>query len=281
MNVSLGIYYLLVINYGWKESRLQKIHSLLLIIPTIFGVVLAFAGLPYYAWLPMVCQVVAFPLEENLGPVLGLTVLPVAVSMLALSIVMLTIYFGFYHELRHKKRELEFSEKHKKMTEVVFLQSTLYLLAFLTTWPVILAGTLKSGIDGALPYGFGFMLVTVAPLQGLVNALVYFRARTFSRYQAILLIKDARGDKVDRVSIDKIEAEDNNGHDGGSGQPEASEAPSEKPVLDYKFMYDLLDPALIIAFEVEEEDAYRLEYKPRHAFCLFKRQDKSVNEEEE
>lgn len=107
MNISLGIYFLLVINYDWKEHRLKRVQIWLLSLPVLIGFALAFGGLPFYDWLPIVCQVLYFPLEDNLGPVLGFVILPISLTILVLTIIMFIIYRGLVrqiHEKTHNKK---------------------------------------------------------------------------------------------------------------------------------------------------------------------------------
>ncbi len=50
LNVSLSLYYLLSIKYGWAEEKLKRRHDtcVLVIPPIVIGLVFAFAGLPFY-----------------------------------------------------------------------------------------------------------------------------------------------------------------------------------------------------------------------------------------
>ncbi len=50
LNVSLALYYLLTIKYGWTEERWKRKHAkcVLVIPPIVVGLAFAFAGLPFY-----------------------------------------------------------------------------------------------------------------------------------------------------------------------------------------------------------------------------------------
>lgn len=50
LNVSLALYYLLTIKYGWSEGKLKRNHAayFLFIPPIAIGLVYAFVGIPYY-----------------------------------------------------------------------------------------------------------------------------------------------------------------------------------------------------------------------------------------
>ena len=59
MNVSLAVYYYLVIKQGWDESRLKKIRWALFLIPMAVGFAWAFAGINFYDSLNLWCNNVA------------------------------------------------------------------------------------------------------------------------------------------------------------------------------------------------------------------------------
>jgi len=50
LNVSLALYYLLTIKYGWTEERFKKkyVAGFLFAPPIVIGLVFAFVGIPYY-----------------------------------------------------------------------------------------------------------------------------------------------------------------------------------------------------------------------------------------
>ena len=50
LNVSLALYYLLTIKYGWTEERLKRKHAtcVLVIPPIVIGLLFAFASLLFY-----------------------------------------------------------------------------------------------------------------------------------------------------------------------------------------------------------------------------------------
>ncbi|KAL7461664.1 hypothetical protein ACHAXS_002077, partial [Conticribra weissflogii] len=56
MNVSLSIYYLLTINYGWKDGRLMTKRLWFFIPPIVIGLAFAFVGIPFYDNLYLWCN---------------------------------------------------------------------------------------------------------------------------------------------------------------------------------------------------------------------------------
>jgi len=176
-NVSLAVYYKLVIVNGWTERRLRKIRSLLIGIPCLFGAIFAFSGLPYYTWSPIICFVNYFPLEDSLGVTLGFMIIPVSLSILTLTGIMVSIYFSVRTKTRRSSTYQYGTSRSTTVQEKVFWQSLSYVIAFMITWPTIMVGALVAGAKGNLPYWFGLLLSLIAPFQGFINAVVYFRPR--------------------------------------------------------------------------------------------------------
>ena len=173
-NISLAVYYHLVIVLGWKERQLKRVRFLLHGIPVAFGFALAFTSLGHYSWHPAVCFLPVFPLEDVLHTTLGLLVVPVCVSLLILSVLLFTLYW------KVREQCLKMSKFHYGKVSIqqkVFVQSVSYLVAFLVAWPVIVVSSLQSGVQGPLPYWQTVLTVLLSPCQGFMNALVYFRPR--------------------------------------------------------------------------------------------------------
>lgn len=258
MNISLGVYFLLVINYDWKETHLKQVQIWLLSIPVVIGFALAFGGLPFYDWLPIVCQVAYFPLEDNLGPVLGFIILPISLTILFLTIIMVVIYRGFVREIHEKTH----SKKYKQMATVVFWQAMFYLIAFMISWPAILGGVIKGGIDGSVPYWFGFFMAFVAPIQGFVNGLVYFHSRIYSQYQVVLTNEgtssgttSAIKDTEPKEGTKEPEATEDTGVEQQVINLEVPEGPLKEASSSFA-LTDIMDPCYMIAFEEDEEAKY-------------------------
>ena len=57
LSVSLSIYYLLTIKYGWSNSKLKKKNAAYYLYtpPIVIGLIFAFVGIPYYSSLVVSC----------------------------------------------------------------------------------------------------------------------------------------------------------------------------------------------------------------------------------
>lgn len=174
-NVSLAIYYWLVIVKRWKESRLRKAMIYFHATPVIVTIAFAFGGLPLYDWLPFVCHMQLFPIDDHLVEILVFILIPILVTVAILTLTLLNIFFHVRRTEQKAQRYL-YGDK-VSLQRRVFWQSFSYLLAFYIAWPSILAGTLLGGIRGSASFGYSIILLFVIPLQGMSNAIVFFRHR--------------------------------------------------------------------------------------------------------
>lgn len=261
-----------MINYGWKERRLQAIQIYLLGIPIVLGLALAFGGLPAYSWLPIVCQVQYFPLEDNLAAVILLILIPVGVSILALTVIMVLIYRGFYRIRHHEK----YGSKHRCLATIVFWQSFFYLVAFLVSWPVVMTGVLKGGMEGNLSYAFSFTLAFVAPIQGAVNSVVYFHTRVYSRHKGVLVnnvasaVEGGDDEPNENQNPALLETALSGSEETGTVGDTIDCDPEEISETE-TCVGELLDPAFMIAFEETEDSMYTLEPNPKGSNWFFQR----------
>ena len=90
-NVSLAIYYVLVIRNGWREFQLRKIRWMLQWFPVGLGLGLALCAIPSYDQLEYGCHLLPPP-DGELWPVLTFVVLPLTISIVAISASMLAVY---------------------------------------------------------------------------------------------------------------------------------------------------------------------------------------------
>jgi hypothetical protein len=56
LNVSLAVYYLLQIKFGWSERRLKDKRWSLFAFPIVIGLSFAFAGIPFYGNMVLWCN---------------------------------------------------------------------------------------------------------------------------------------------------------------------------------------------------------------------------------
>ena len=175
-NVSLALYYLLVIVYSWRERSLKKIRIYLHGIPLLVGFGLAFGGIKFYDWIDYGCHLEPPP-GNHPWETLVFAVIPVAVSVLLISIFMAVLYIRVRQKSRASNKWRFGFGKENSLERRVFWQAILYTLSFYITWPIwILVYT--TGIDfKSENYWFSIIVAFVAPLQGFNNFLVYIRPR--------------------------------------------------------------------------------------------------------
>lgn len=168
------MYYNLVIVWGWRQQRLKQIRYWLHGTPIAIGCVFASATLQYYSWHPLVCFLPVFPWGEVADKTMGLVVVPICVSILIISALMVSVYWKVRRQFGRAAKYLYGAGS---MHEKVLWQSVSYVMAFLVAWPIIVAVVFHTGMAGSIPYWEVALLATVGPLQGFMNAVVYFRPR--------------------------------------------------------------------------------------------------------
>lgn len=181
-NVSLALYYVLVISQGWKELQLKKIRPYMHIVPVTVGLGLAFGGLSVYHWIEYGCHIQPFTIDDeddekgDLWAVLVFVVLPLGLSILAITVSMIVVYNSVRkRSVASRKWSLGISQA-SKLEKAVFWQCLFYVLAFYITWPIMFSVYLFS-VDVNGPLGLAMAIAFVAPLQGCSNALVYIRPK--------------------------------------------------------------------------------------------------------
>jgi hypothetical protein len=174
-NVSLAIYYLLVIVYSWKERNLVEIREYLHGIPIMVGVVLAFGGIPVYDWFEYGCHLLPPP-DGSMAMVLVLAVGPIGFSIVSIMGCMFTVYWKVRSQARTSRKWSFGASKPNSLEARVFYQSLWYVLSFLISWPILFAMYLASvDVDG--PYALTITIAFLAPSQGFNNFLVYIRPK--------------------------------------------------------------------------------------------------------
>eukprot|EP00804_Cyclotella_cryptica_P010052 CCRYP_020493-RB/>CCRYP_020493-RB protein AED:0.05 eAED:0.05 QI:45/1/1/1/0.75/0.8/5/445/885 len=167
LNVSLAVYYLLTIKYGWTEERLKKKHVLgfLFAPPIVIGLVFAFVGIPYYDNVRVWCNNSAKWWPE----------IPVICSIIAATGIMGTLW---YHVYKNEKRTYRYTYSGSRRSMMVFKQSCWFVIAFYITWvPYLTLQYMLSSGKGYDDYGLILSAATLVPLQGFWNNIVYIRTR--------------------------------------------------------------------------------------------------------
>lgn len=129
ISVSMSVYYLLVIKYGWTETQVKKVRPYLFLVPILLGVAFAFAGIPFYAPLYLWCNN-----EASYWPDI-----PIAIAIGAATLIMGTVCLDVYTKEKATKKYHTGRTGRQSLSNKVFWQSFFYLMAFYLTWPVYLA----------------------------------------------------------------------------------------------------------------------------------------------
>ncbi|CAB9527609.1 expressed unknown protein [Seminavis robusta] len=178
-NVSLALYYVLVIARDWKEFHLKKIRLYLHAVPCTVGLGLALGALGSYNFMGYACHLLPHP-EGSLGTVMLFVIIPLGFSVVAITASMLVVY-GTVRSRAGASRKWSFGVgSASKLEQAVFWQCLFYAMAFYITWPIMFAVYLGSvGVDG--PLGLSLTIAFVAPLSGFTNFLVYIRPKIVAR----------------------------------------------------------------------------------------------------
>ena len=181
-NATLSTYYVLVIKYNWKNTRLAKIEKYFHIIPLSFGIVTATIALSLGLMNPADwdCWIAPDPdlSNEVLAHILQWAFFfgPLWAAILFTSFNMYQIY-RFVRQTETKSDK--WKNKHERLvrTKSVATQNKLYAAAFMCTW---LFPTIARSIqifNGTVPSWIVVLSGTFIPSQGFFNSLVYFRLR--------------------------------------------------------------------------------------------------------
>lgn len=188
LSLSLTIYYLLVIVYGYREQRLKKIRVWLFGSPLLLGFGLAFAVIPFVDVGWSSCQFDVYPRSEFLWSLLLFGLFPILGSTFAIIIILVVIYLKVKAQMSRSERwrfsrhqssvatqqSSAVKSMRQRLEKDVFLQCISYACAFCASWPILaLAEIQATNFD--FPYWFWILVCILAPLQGFNNAICYFR----------------------------------------------------------------------------------------------------------
>ena len=178
-NVSLAIYYVMVVAYNRKESQLKAIQHYLHGFPLLLGIGLALGAIPKYHWIDYGCHILPYSPKYNEGelwPVLVFIAVPLGFSIVAITVAMLVVYWTVNRQTaRAKKWQLGKGSLGQLESQVLW-QCLFYVLAFYITWPILFTVYLAS-IDTDGPLRLTLTVAFFAPLQGFNNFLVFVRPK--------------------------------------------------------------------------------------------------------
>ena len=163
-NISLNVYYLLVVVYGWLDSKLQRIKVYLYIVPAAFAIILAFAGLPFYAPLNFGCWIQPKPYRTTNTLAFLYGIIWIAITTVFSSAGMLIIFLTVYKQsLAGAKWRLGTRTKRKHdISRRVFAQGAFYLLNFYISWPILIVALVTAGSQN---YEYWCCVFFLAPIQ--------------------------------------------------------------------------------------------------------------------
>lgn len=94
-NLALSVYYVLVINYGFRESDIKKLRAWFHL-PSLAGLALAFAGIPYYDNFLWLCHIPPPPIGQSFLYNDGIALVPISAAIVLSAIAMFMVYIKVY-----------------------------------------------------------------------------------------------------------------------------------------------------------------------------------------
>mmetsp|Transcript_13685 Transcript_13685/g.32243 ORF Transcript_13685/g.32243 Transcript_13685/m.32243 type:complete len:423 (+) Transcript_13685:574-1842(+) len=187
-NISLAIYYLLVIVKGWKEKRIAKVEKYLHALPILPGLGTGLAGLflKLYNGAGWICWIApGLPNHpDRHDPSYGVYRLAFLYAVAwfiicFLAMAMLTIYVSVLNQEKKLDKYLSTSMSKKKRTNSIKIrnQAFLYVGCMYMTWLFGSVFRMMQFAGKKPPPAIIVLFVLFFPLQGFFNMLVYFFPR--------------------------------------------------------------------------------------------------------
>lgn len=195
-NASLAVAYSLIVKFGWRDENKDRYRLPFTIIPIIFGMALAIIPLPgqNYNWNgSFYCDITASPLgcDYDDSPetqctrgsnarfvLLYVGVIPFMVLFaIIIAAVVLLIYDVLVQERRMDRYRREGMPLNRSMTNQSTRQGIYYIGAFGLTWIPWYIFAIIEFHQGDIPMSLAVIHYITMPLQGVFNALVYFRPK--------------------------------------------------------------------------------------------------------
>lgn len=180
-NVILCVYFLLVVKYNWTDRRFRKIGKWVHLTVFLIGFGLSLAVIPFatpdWRW----CYVGTPPQTNSWLPAVFLFILPVALSILAITVITFIFVLHVRSAGHGRSQELRVNPREGKINALIrrtMWQSVWFLAAFYAVWPIQFAAM----VIVAVPSSYWVYLVAalLGPLQGLLNAMVFFYRERWS-----------------------------------------------------------------------------------------------------
>ena len=183
-NMFLSLYFYLVIVHGWREHRFKKVALWVHVAVGVCGVSLAIGTIPFIEAQFGVCGILP-PLTSSQWQVSLFYTTPVSIVLFTLTASTAGICRKVYMQ-QQRARKWKLSNGRVSIMREVLWQSFWYVMAFYVTLPMMLVSFYA---PFEYPRGFWIFIVTafLAPLQGLMNALVYFhRTKVWQSWRKML-----------------------------------------------------------------------------------------------
>ena len=171
-NLFLSLFFFFVIVFGWREQRFKKMIVWVHMVVVLTSVALAAAVIPFVQAQFGVCGILP-PLTSSQWQISLFYTGPVVAVLLVLDTTTATICRRTYLQ-QQRARKWQLGNSNMMIVREVFWQSFWYVSAFHLTLPWMLVSFYA---PFRYPRGFWIFIVTaiLAPLQGLMNAIVYFK----------------------------------------------------------------------------------------------------------
>ena len=170
-NLFLSIYFFLVIICSWRERQFKKLHVWVHMLALAVGFGMAGGSVPFIQPQFGVCGILP-PLTASQWQVSLFYTGPVSIVLVVLTVVTACICRKVYVQRQKMRRWL--MNQRLSITKAVFWQSFWYVTAFYVTLPFVLVSFYVK-IDSDQYFWILVATAILAPLQGLMNALVYFQ----------------------------------------------------------------------------------------------------------
>ncbi len=178
-NLLLSVYFLLLVNYNWKERRFRKYRNYVHVPILVAGIALSVAATYFDVPQLSVCFIAIPPETINFLPITLLFTVPTGVALV--TIVSCNVIMC-YHVYSTEKATLKWSGKQNlALTKKVVWQALFYCGVFIVTLPYV---TIYNYLQfrGQRPFRQFAFLALFSPSQGFLNCLIFFqRDRAFRK----------------------------------------------------------------------------------------------------
>ena len=177
-NLCLSLYFLFVMVFNWQERHFQRVSKLVHVGVVLVGLSMASAAVPFVEAQFGMCGILP-PLVTSQYQISLFYTVPVSIVLIVLTSVTAVICRKVYKV--QKKAQRWMVARTLKVSRMVFWQSFWYVMAFYATLPFVLVSFY---VDFDSPRTFWVLVGTaiLAPLQGVVTALVYFQRKSGGKF---------------------------------------------------------------------------------------------------